>query len=326
MGIICDKIGGRYSILTSVSGCAISNIALGIYITSHPNSPSFNIVTLLYSINVCFQGLGTSSIIAINSHWYRSEEIGLFSGIFNIITNAGYYLAMGVCPSFIQSYGFDSYFYLTGFLLLVMTLILAIFLKNAPEVSNDDVEASITIFNSSKDIELSKLDSPPKEKVQSKVSEEEKLAQIKLKKKEVALDRKALLTPTFLSYLGAIVCCCWMKDGLLSWTLLFLETVSETGDGLSENTTALIGFALTLGGIGGGVIINYTVDRFFSGQRALALISFSFLQLISLILFWFTAVKNFHILIIAILFFFTCLFMLGIYSVLCFLTPADLPQ
>ena len=213
-------------------------------------------------------------------------------------------------------------FYLLAILLGVMTAVLGYFLKNIPnpgqavsviahQDEHEEDEIELTLQKTTSTANSSRTQSP-----------EQKTEQ----KTDLSRDYKQLYTPTFLAYLGAIGCICWVKDGLLSWSLLFLEAVRGGEDGLDGDTTALLGFALTLGGMGGGVVVNFIATRFFSGHRAKALILFAIVQLISLLLFWHFSIQNVHSVIIAFCFFTTCICMLGMYTVFFFVSPADLPK
>jgi OPA family glycerol-3-phosphate transporter-like MFS transporter len=88
MGWAADKVGGRKGVLISALGCGLSNAAAGGYI-GLAVAPSRNAVAAFYALNMVFQGLGTSSIVKINSAWYHPEEIGAFSAVFNVMINSG---------------------------------------------------------------------------------------------------------------------------------------------------------------------------------------------------------------------------------------------
>jgi OPA family sugar phosphate sensor protein UhpC-like MFS transporter len=291
MGWVCDYLGGRTAVLVSVAGGAATNFVLGGYIVL-ATKPHIAVVTSIYCLSMASQGLGTSSIIQINSCWYRKEEIGVFSGVFNVMVNAGYFLALGVCPPCVKSFGFSAVFFLPAFVLVVMGLILGAVLESAPQSLAQEKQDQIQGQRTSRS--------------------------------DLKRERKALWSVTFIAYLAAIMGLCWVKDGLLSWAYLFLESIKQ-GE-LSTDTTALLGFAITLGGFGGGFFINMVAQRMFSGQRAPALLLFSLLQLASLLLFWTVAVEELSNLAVAFFFFLTATFMLGSYSALSFLVPADLPE
>jgi hypothetical protein len=121
------------------------------------------------------------------------------------------------------------------------------------------------------------------------------------------------------------MCLCWVKDGLLSAAFSFLASARGITE-LSSDTTMLLGFALTMGGFGGGAVANATAERCFGGRRAPALVLFTALQLGSILLFWATAVHGQGDLVICLFFFLSCMFMLGNYSTLTFLVPASLPK
>jgi hypothetical protein len=110
---------------------------------------------------------------------------------------AGYYLALGVCPALVRSLGFASVFYLPGSLLVLMAIVLCALLREEPEPSPYAAPAT--------EVPLRRPTS-------------------------TAAERKQLRSVTFLAYLGAVMCLCWVKDGLLSSAFAFLASVRGTAE------------------------------------------------------------------------------------------------
>jgi len=67
----------------------------------------FTVFLTLYSMNIMFQGFGTSAVVKVNAGWYVPMERGVFSGIYNVLLTSGYYMALGGCPVVVQEIGWD---------------------------------------------------------------------------------------------------------------------------------------------------------------------------------------------------------------------------
>jgi sugar phosphate permease len=323
--------------------------------TSAP-TPSLGVILGLYALSMAFQGLGTSSIIKVNTAWYSVEEIGAFSGIFNVMVNSGYFLALSVSPLFVESYGFASVFYLPAGLLCAMCVLLWLFLESDPDTaaaaahgracrlfraspsaavsvaSPQQVDLELTAMTTTVLTAATKVESEDDELIGRARHQEEKNAGAQKSHDmnaprataSLPVDRRALRSPTFLAYLGCVMALCWVKDGLLSWAYEFLATSRQSE--LSHDTKSLLGFAVTLGGFGGGILVNFVSERMCGGARAPSLLLFSLLQGVSLVIFWFVSVGGYSDPVVATFFFLTAMFLLGNYSALNFLVPAALPH
>ena len=351
MGVVASKIGERSAVILSAVGCGLTNGLLGLYVNL-PSPPLVGIVALLYSLSMAFQALGTSTIPTVTSAWYRKEEIGHFSGVFNVMVNSGYFLALGVCPSFVSEFGFSAVFFLPTTLLLAMAVVMWCCLKSEPQKkkkaikplqeiefssSKEEKENRIVVAEADVDVDVEGGWARHRSKMEARMEPDNVLGkrnrlsklENNAKRRKATLDRRALISPTFVTYVLAIASLCWVKDGLLSWCYLFLKSArygDESGvEGLSADTTSLLGFAITLGGFTGGIALNVVAEQIFNGKRSTALLLFSILQCLSLALFWFASVGNMPDYVVAICLFMTTTFMLGSYSALSFLVPTDLP-
>ncbi len=337
MGSLSDRLGGRRAVLVSAAGCAATNLLAGIYVSSEAR-PSLALVAVLYALGMVFQGLGTSSIVKVNTNWYRKTEIGAFSGVFNIMINSGYFLALSVCPLFVDAYGMGAVFLLPGGLLLAVCVLLYRNLEGAPpHVAHG---GAVVVHAADRDEDLPTASAATVAHDAARTAEgktaEGKTVEVVVPRATTTTataagpndDRAALRSTAFLANLGAMCALCWTKDGLLSWAYQFLASARSGGDEgatLGHDTTAVLGFAVTVGGFFGGVLANAVATRCFAGNRAKALLLFALLQGCSLMLFWTTAVEGCSDLVVALFFGLTTTFLLGNYTAVTFLGPAALP-
>ena len=74
-GPLCDRVGGRTTLLIGAIGSAIANALMGGFLIAHEsigNALGFNlnltiVFTVLYAINMYFQSFGAVSIVKVNS-------------------------------------------------------------------------------------------------------------------------------------------------------------------------------------------------------------------------------------------------------------------
>jgi OPA family glycerol-3-phosphate transporter-like MFS transporter len=82
-GPLCDKLGGRTTLLIGAVGSAIVNGLMGLFLL---NKDSIGIdlplaFTVLYGFNMYFQSFGAVSIVKVNSAWFHVRERGIIGGI-----------------------------------------------------------------------------------------------------------------------------------------------------------------------------------------------------------------------------------------------------
>ena len=130
--------------------------------------------------------------------------------------------------------------------------------------------------------------------------------------------------PAFVCYLCAVFFLCWVRDGLITWIFLYLRDARGPGATLSGDATALIGGAVTIGGIVGGVLTGWLSDVVFAGKRLPPIIIFTCLQVIALVGLW--LVRAASDLAVAGIVFALCICILGCYTLLSYTIPTDLPS
>lgn len=101
-GPLTDKMGGRRSMLISLAGSCVANLAMGWFIWSMVTSADPGRVdvrtwmSVLYGVNMYFQSFGAVAIVKVNASWFHVRERGAFSGIFGTMISSGIFLAYTV--------------------------------------------------------------------------------------------------------------------------------------------------------------------------------------------------------------------------------------
>lgn len=325
-GVLSDKIGAKESMLVGAVGATASNLSLGYYFSHVIGVPSLMVFRLFYATNILFQGLGTAGIVKQNAKLYRQEERGVFSGVFNVLLTSGYYLALGICPSIVQNYGWPYVFWIpaTGLCMCIIVLMISVpptprgkkRVKFSPE-HQDQTDRTHLLRD------ISTI---------SAVGEKGPI-------------QRLFSNPTFGFYLLAIMASSWVRDGLLTWMYSFLATADEP---MSSSDNALLGgagkfdifdacwcrflfthfvlflFVVTFGGFVGGIVVGLVSDVCFHRQRLPPILLFNTAQLCCLVGFYMS--KEQPVGLIAVFVFLICTFLLGNYTILSYTVPCDLPS
>eukprot|EP00511_Aplanochytrium_stocchinoi_P007876 CAMPEP_0204846250 /NCGR_PEP_ID=MMETSP1347-20130617/1840_1 /ASSEMBLY_ACC=CAM_ASM_000690 /TAXON_ID=215587 /ORGANISM="Aplanochytrium stocchinoi, Strain GSBS06" /LENGTH=608 /DNA_ID=CAMNT_0051986727 /DNA_START=217 /DNA_END=2043 /DNA_ORIENTATION=+ len=311
-GYLSDHVGARFSLIVAVLGCAISNLALGVYFSISNKASSLLLFITLYSINIFFQGFGTAAIIKVNGLLYAPEERGVFAGLFNILITSGYYLALAVCPQLVTSCGWPSVFIAPGTgLMFCLFLIICL-------VPRDQLLREAE-FQCCKDIES---DGSSKLLQNEALSEDENVAT----SVDAASSKQSPLiillhSPTFPLYLIAIMCTSWTRDSLLTWMYSFFASEND-GNSLEGDDISLLAGAVTFGGFVGGLACGKISDLCFAGKRVQPMLFFNACQFFAIVALYLMRFSN--PIVLAICVFFICVFLLGNYTLLSYTIPTDL--
>lgn len=98
-GPLTDRVGGRRSMLVSLTGSALANLAMGFFIqgmlrSSDPGAVNVSLwMSVLYAINMYFQSFAAVAIVKVNAAWFHLRERGAFSGIFGTMISSGIFFA-----------------------------------------------------------------------------------------------------------------------------------------------------------------------------------------------------------------------------------------
>ena len=134
---------------------------------------------------------------------------------------------------------------------------------------------------------------------------------------------RLLTNPTFMCFASALMCMCWVRDGLLTYLLNFVAASRGTG-AVGSEAAALIGGAVTLGGCLGGVLSGLLSDRVFGGRRTPPIVVLTGLQLLCLAALWLCRGSQSDA-VLAFIVAAAAICVLGNYTMLSYTVPADLP-
>lgn len=289
-------------------GAAICNLALGsTYLWNDSFLMKQIFFIIFYASNVLMQGFGTSAAVKINAAWYTASERGVFSGVFNVMLTSGYYLSLGTGSSIIESLGWAYVFIIPGTMLLVMSVIIMLLVKNTPADTKLGLADRQRMNSVQSDPECVVCGDEVRE---SELTSNQQMMQL-------------LKNFTFLGYLAALFFLCWARDGFLNWFLSFFDEVRE--DSLSSSDTAIVGGAWTIGGFVGGILCGWISDAVFKSNRVKPIFIFSLLQAILLGAIYFVSATC-SVMTLGALTFLTSVCILGNYTLLSYTVPTDLPQ
>ena len=138
-GPLCDKIGGRQTLLIGAIGSAIVNALMGtalVYYDAITASTGMSLslcFTILYGFNMYFQSFGAVSIVKVNSAWFHVRERGIIGGIFGILISLGLYFAYDWNGIILNNLGVNYVFFIPSLVLAVMSFATFAFVRDTPK-------------------------------------------------------------------------------------------------------------------------------------------------------------------------------------------------
>ncbi len=92
-----DRKGGRWGMLTGVTGAMTANLLMALVIYGVTvlgwRIPLFWPLLILYSVNMFFQSLGAMAIVTTKMPWFHVRERGTFGFLFGVMISLGIYFA-----------------------------------------------------------------------------------------------------------------------------------------------------------------------------------------------------------------------------------------
>ena len=101
-GLICDRIGGRASMLLGAIGSILINLVIGF----SSWTSSFTAFAIMWMVNGYIQAAGTPGMVKINAAWFNKNERGLFSGIFGFMIQSGQAMISMLAPWLLAGFSF----------------------------------------------------------------------------------------------------------------------------------------------------------------------------------------------------------------------------
>ncbi|HEY1683760.1 MAG TPA: MFS transporter [Tepidisphaeraceae bacterium] len=139
-GLICDRIGGKRSMIIGAIGTLIVNVAFGF--ASFVGQLS--LFTLLWAMNGYLQSFGAPGMVKINTAWFHHRERGSFAGIFGFMINLGVFVINRVGPMLLAGFTFMGLlsvpalhwrwlFFGPACVIAIVALLMALIVKQTPE-------------------------------------------------------------------------------------------------------------------------------------------------------------------------------------------------
>ncbi|HVM47810.1 MAG TPA: MFS transporter [Candidatus Acidoferrum sp.] len=93
-GLVCDRIGGRASMVIGAVGTVAINLIYGFA----SFAGTFSVFALIWLLNGYVQSFGSPGMIKINAAWFNRSERGTFSGIFGFMIQLGQVAINNLAP------------------------------------------------------------------------------------------------------------------------------------------------------------------------------------------------------------------------------------
>ncbi|HET9624518.1 MAG TPA: MFS transporter [Kofleriaceae bacterium] len=234
-GPLCDRWGGRTTILISASGAAVCNAVIGLMINATGAPPSFHTLMGLFALNMYFQSFGAVSIVKVNAAWFHLRERGTFGGIFGILISLGLYLAFDWAPNIAAMTSLAWLFLAPAVILVVFFVLSFLFVRNSP------AEAGLADFDVA---DASSGETGPPDP-----------ALVIIKR---MLTSKIILIISLIS-----LCSGFLRQGILKWYRTFADAVHIK----DTFVYAHWGMVSCIAGITGGIFAGVVSDQLFKSRR-----------------------------------------------------------
>jgi len=249
-GPLCDRFGGRFTMLLGAAGAFLANAAIGVYYWHEGHVPSIAFLTVLNATNMYFQSFGAVSIVKVNASWFHLRERGTFGGIFGILISLGLYLAYDWAPKLTQITGpadtkpmdptgrWMPMLFIAPALLIALSWIASyVWVRDTPD------QAGLGNFDVA---DASSGDDGPPEKPQAVIWR--------------MLNSRIIMTIALIS-----ACSGFLRQGILKWFRTFGGGVGLTNE--NSFVYAHWGMVSCVAGITGGVFAGVLSDHFFKSRR-----------------------------------------------------------
>jgi MFS transporter, OPA family, glycerol-3-phosphate transporter len=239
-GPLTDRLGGRFTILLSSAGAAITNIAMGLVtwaMLAQGWVPPGGIVpwlAVLFSVNMYFQSFGAVSIVKVNASWFHVRERGVLGGVFGILIALGVYFAYDWSKVIVKALPVYWAFFIPAAILIVFFVIDLFVIRDLPShAGHPDIDTA----------DASSGETGPRPSV-------------------VSVFAKMLSNPVILIILSIEFCSGFLRNAVMQWGRKF---GTQTGD------TSFIfdnwGMVLCVSGILGGMFAGVISDKVFDSRR-----------------------------------------------------------
>jgi OPA family glycerol-3-phosphate transporter-like MFS transporter len=135
-GPVCDKIGGRKSMLIGATGAVIFNFlfGMGAYMGFlGKGSLLLAYFATVWSLNSYFQSFSALSLIKVNAGWFHISERGVFSAVFGTMIQGGRFLIFVIGGPVVTMMPWQWVFFVPSAIIGVMALFVYFNVQNSPE-------------------------------------------------------------------------------------------------------------------------------------------------------------------------------------------------
>jgi len=234
-GPLCDRLGGRRTMLISAAGAAACNIAIGGIYAAQGHVPSTNTLLWLNALNMYFQSFGAVSIVKVNASWFHLRERGTFGGIFGILISLGLYLAFDWAPKIADLTSPEWLFLAPGVILAGMFFVCMMLVRDNPsDAGFPDFDVADASSGQSGDPE-----------------------------RALALIKRLLTNRTILIISFISLCAGFLRNGIIKWFKPFAAGVGGSGSYLYVHW----GMMSCIAGITGGMFAGIISDHLFHSRR-----------------------------------------------------------
>jgi len=138
-GLLCDRIGGRMSMVIGGVGTIVINLIYGFA----SFAGTFSTFALIWLLNGYLQSFGAPGMIKINAAWFNRSERGTFSGIFGFMIQLGQVIINNLAPLILAGFTLGVWvvgknqwqwlFRIPPVIAAVMTILVAVIPRETPE-------------------------------------------------------------------------------------------------------------------------------------------------------------------------------------------------
>ncbi len=233
-GPLTDRFGGKATMLVSLGGSAVMNLAMGLVLLSGQKDV-IGWITVLYAINMYFQSFGAVAIVKVNSSWFHVRERGMIGGVFGILISLGLYFAYDVGRLIVNNLPLYAVFMIPAGLLLVFFVIDTFLIRDLPSQAGfldfDTADASSGYEHVTNVIEVWKR----------------------------VLSSKIVWAIALIEF-----CSGYLRAAVMDWYYFF---ANQTGIGETHFVPRHWGMVQCVAGIIGGMLAGVISDRVFNSRR-----------------------------------------------------------
>jgi OPA family glycerol-3-phosphate transporter-like MFS transporter len=257
-GPICDKIGGRKSMLIGATGALIFNFLFGLggYMGFlGKGSLLLAYFATVWSFNSYFQSFSALALIKVNAGWFHISERGIFSAVFGTMIQGGRFLIFAVGGTIVALMPWQWVFFVPSAIIAIMVTLVYFSVQNSPE-----------------DCGLNPLD------VQDASSGDSEMVTLKY------VFKKVFTNPVTITIAAAEFCTGFVRHGFEQWFPRYMTEAQH----LPFDSVVFQGNAIGI--VGAGVVGAFTAgilsDKVFKAKRTPVAFLGYCLQIISLGVIW----------------------------------------